>query len=139
VRVFSFAPAAGRQVDRFGSDFVLSPLTDPRGRARVACFHLAAGGSVGEHEAVTGQLFCVLSGDGWVSGATGARLRIGPLEAAYWEAGETHAAGTETGLVAVVLEGDGFTVAAPEVPAADPERHECHEGHEGREGREGHD
>jgi quercetin dioxygenase-like cupin family protein len=74
--------------------------------------HLPAGGIVGEHEAMSGQLFCVVSGEGWVSGDDGERRAIKTHEAACWSRGERHAAGTETGLTAIVIEGD-FTVAAP--------------------------
>ena len=113
--MYSFGEDAGHHIDRFGSNFVLSPVTNPEGAARVACFHLGPGGVVGEHEAVTRQLFCVVAGSGWVSGGDGARRSIGPEQAAYWESGEAHAAGTETGMTAFVLEGDGFEVwARPE-------------------------
>ena len=114
MRRYSFEAVVGRPVRDFGSDFILSPLTDPGGRARAACFHLAAGGSVGEHEATVGQLFCVVAGEGWVSGPDGVRHPIAPFQAAYWEAGERHATGTAAGLVAVVLEGDDFEVWARE-------------------------
>jgi hypothetical protein len=112
MRRFSFEAAVGRHVHDFGSDFILSPLTDPGGRARAACFHLGPGGAVGEHEATVGQLFCVLAGEGWVSGADGVRQPIRPFQAVHWQAGERHATGTTAGLVAVVLEGDDFEVWA---------------------------
>jgi hypothetical protein len=114
MRRYFFEATDGRPVRDFGSDFVLSPLTDPDGRARAVCFHLAAGGCVGEHEASVGQLFCVVSGEGWVSGPDGVRQPIGPFQAARWETGERHASGTATGLVAMVLEGDDFEVWARE-------------------------
>jgi hypothetical protein len=117
VQLFSFDRGSGHHIDRFGSDFVLSPLTNPDGMARVACFHLGVGGMVGEHEAVTGQLFCVVDGTGWVSGADGQRRSIATSQAAYWPKGERHAAGTERGLTAVVLEGDLFDVWATPVEA----------------------
>jgi hypothetical protein len=122
MRRYSFEATVGLPTREFGSDFVLSPLTDPQGRARAACFHLAAGGGVGEHEASLGQLFCVVSGEGWVSGSDGVRQPIGPFQAAYWEKGERHASGTATGLVAVVLEGDDFEVWAREHSVGAPTR-----------------
>jgi hypothetical protein len=112
VRMFAFGPDNGHHIDNFGSDFVLSPLTNPDGAARAACFHLAPGGVVGQHEAVVGQLFCVVAGEGWVSGADGSRRAIAASQAAYWVPGEDHAAGTATGMTVVVLEGDGFDVWA---------------------------
>jgi hypothetical protein len=112
VELYSFDAKAGHQVDRFGSDFVLSPLMRPTDAARTVCMHLPPGGLVGEHEALSVQLFCVVSGEGWVSGDDGERRPIKTYEAACWSAGERHAAGTETGLTAIVVEG-AFTVAAP--------------------------
>ena len=116
MRIVTFGRDAGHQVDRFGSDFVLAPLMGPTDTARTVCLHLTPGGRVGEHEAVGTQLFCVVAGSGWVSGADGLRVPISPFRAAHWTAGERHAAGTDAGMVAVVVEGD-FTVAAP---APDP-------------------
>lgn len=110
MRIFEFGPQHGKRIDRYGSDFVLTPLTDPAGSARVACFHLKPGDLVGEHEAVVGQLFCVVDGAGWVSGDDGVRQSIGQHQAAWWSKGERHASGTDAGLTAIVLEGDRFEV-----------------------------
>ena len=120
MRLFAFGPHTGHHVDRFGSDFVLSSLTNPEGSARVACFHLGPGGVVGQHEAVVGQLFCVVDGEGWVSGTDGARHPIATSEAAYWIPGEVHAAGTTSGMTAFVLEGDAFEVWAEPLPDRRP-------------------
>ena len=80
--------------------------------ARTVFMHLEPGGRVGEHETTVRQLFWVVAGVGWVSGSDGARAAIRPFEAAHWAAGELHAAGTDTGLVAAVIEGT-FTIEAP--------------------------
>ena len=114
MRIYSFSTSAGHQAGGFGNDFVLSPLTSPDGTASVACFHLAAGGYVGEHEAVVGQLFCVVEGQGWVSGRDGRQKPIHAQQAAYWEPGEMHAAGSDSGLIAIVVEGNDFEVMARE-------------------------
>jgi hypothetical protein len=63
------------------------------------------------------QLLCVTVGSGWVAGADGIRAPITAGQAAAFERGEAHETGTETGLTAIVLEGDGFSVWAP---PADP-------------------
>lgn len=67
--------------------------------------HLAAGGVVGRHPAACRQLFAVVSGSGWVSGAEGERRPIHTGEAAVFEPGEEHDAGTDEGLTAVCVEG----------------------------------
>jgi len=106
VHLIRFDATAGRRIDRYDSDFTLSPLTPPYDRFKAACFHLPPGGVVGFHEASVPQLFCVLAGSGWVTGADRERMPIGPFDAAFWEAGEWHESGSEDGMTAVVLEGE---------------------------------
>lgn len=106
MEIVSFGPEVGRSIDAFGSDFLLAPLMQPTDRARTVCMHLGPGGHVGEHETVGRQLFCVVAGEGWVSGPDGRRVAISPMQGALWEPGERHAAGSDVGLVAFVVEGD---------------------------------
>jgi hypothetical protein len=110
--IYSFSRSSGHPVDSFASSFVLSPVAQVSGPSRLACFHLGAGENVGEHEAVVGQLFCVVDGEGWVSGPDSARRPLRAMEAAYWRAGERHAAGTQSGLIAFVIEADRVEVLA---------------------------
>jgi len=51
----------------------------------------------------------------WVSGGDGERVVITAKRAACWSAGEKHAAGSDTGMTAIALEGNDFTVAANEL------------------------
>jgi len=111
--------SSGHEVKRFDSDFILSPLMNPTDTARTVCMHLPPGGRVGEHEAMSVQLFCVVRGEGWVSGDDGERHTIKTFEAARWSPGERHAAGTEAGLTAFVIEGE-FTVTSRPVGQSGP-------------------
>jgi quercetin dioxygenase-like cupin family protein len=113
MKSYRFDAATGRPRSEHGSSFRLSPLTDPDGRARAACFHFEPGDRVGRHEADIRQLFCVVAGEGWAAGPDGARVPIGTGEAALFEPGEDHEAGTDTGMTAIVLEGDFEVWAAP--------------------------
>ena len=106
MRLIHFDATVGRQIDRYESEFTLSPLTPPGEGFKAACFHIPAGGVVGFHEATVPQLFCVVSGSGWVTGADRERVPVGPFEAAFWEAGEWHESGSDEGMTAVVLEGE---------------------------------
>jgi quercetin dioxygenase-like cupin family protein len=65
---------------------------------------LAAGGVLGRHPAASAQLFCVVSGEGEVSGADGVAVPIQAGQAALWEPGEPHETTTRTGLTAIVVE-----------------------------------
>ena len=72
----------------------------------VGCMRLAAGGSVGYHQATTMQLFAVIEGSGWISsGDERVREPISSGGAVLWSEGEWHEVGTEGGLVAIVVEG----------------------------------
>jgi quercetin dioxygenase-like cupin family protein len=68
---------------------------------------LGPGGVVGYHRAASHQLFAV-EGEGWVRGAGPDRIPIQAGQAALWESGEEHEAGTDTGMVAIVVEGDAL-------------------------------
>jgi quercetin dioxygenase-like cupin family protein len=112
-----FDEAVGRRVFLYGSRFSEALLTGPEGGARAACLHLPPGGLVGRHQAAARQLFCVVAGEGWVGGPDQERIPIAAGQAVCWERGEEHETGTETGLTAVVLEGDDLSVgAAPGQP-----------------------
>jgi quercetin dioxygenase-like cupin family protein len=106
MRLLAFDTSVGRHVDRYGSDFVLSPLATLGGSGTVVSLHLSPGGSVGRHPAAARQLFCVVGGEGWVAGQEGQRHILREGDAVFFERGEEHSAGTDTGFTAVVVEGD---------------------------------
>ena len=105
MRVFDFGPAVGRHIERYGSDFTQSRLARSAG-VHVSCMHLAPGGRVGFHPAATPQLFAVVAGNGWARGEAPERVRIAAGRAVLWDTGERHEAGTENGMIAIVVEGD---------------------------------
>ncbi len=81
------------------------PVVHPAGDTHVHLLYLGRGGLLGYHQAIENQLFFVVSGDGWVRGDTSEHVPITAGQAAFWEAGEWHESGTETGMTAVVIEG----------------------------------
>jgi quercetin dioxygenase-like cupin family protein len=122
MRTFSFGPEASRHVERHGSDFRLSRLVHTVG-IHVACMYLGPGGLVGYHPAATYQLFAVIEGDGWVRGEGAERVPIRAGQAAFWEPGEHHEAGTDAGMTAIVIEtdalGGGSTAIGPMPPSGE--------------------
>ncbi len=72
----------------------------------VACVRLEPGGLAGRHPAVSDQLSAVVEGSGWVASADDERHPIATGEAAVWHTGEEHEAGTDSGLVAIVVEAE---------------------------------
>jgi quercetin dioxygenase-like cupin family protein len=73
-------------------------------QAHAVVIEIGPGGVVARHPAVVPQLFVVVSGTGWVSGADGEREAIGAGEAVLWEQGEEHESGSDEGMTALVLE-----------------------------------
>jgi hypothetical protein len=114
MRLLDFGDSSAVPITAFDSRARLVPLMRHTDVARTVVIHLPPDGIVGAHEASSHQLFCVVSGQGWVAGADDVRIPIGPLQAAEWRPGERHTSGTDTGMVAVVIEG-AFEAEIPEL------------------------
>lgn len=106
MKIRAFGPETGKHIDLFGSNFHMSQLVQSAG-IHVGCMYIEPGGLVGYHPATTNQLFAVVAGSGWVQGTEAERIPITSGEAAVWEPGEYHAAGTDTGMTAIVVETGG--------------------------------
>ena len=106
MKIYNFGPSHGEKIERFNSDFIFSKIIRSTAEVKVSCFHLAENGVVGFHEAVTMQLFLVMKGTGWTRGNFPNRIPIVEFQAVFWDANEGHAVGTDTGLTAIVIEGD---------------------------------
>jgi hypothetical protein len=102
-RTFRFDAELGRHVTRFGSDFVMSRLFHSS-ELHVGCMRLEPGGVVGMHPATTPQLLAVVEGEGWIRGDNGVKTPISAGGAVFWAEGELHETGTDSGLVAIVVE-----------------------------------
>jgi quercetin dioxygenase-like cupin family protein len=103
VRIFAFEPT--REITQFDSlGATIGGVAHASGEVRIGLLQLAAGGVVGAHAAVGPQLFLVVAGSGWARSGDGARCTLAAGEAAFWEDGEVHESGTDTGLTAVVVE-----------------------------------
>lgn len=112
MQIFRFDTDVGRAIDRFESrKAVVSRIVHLTAEAHVNCIHVAAGGVVGYHEAVVPQLFLVVAGHGWVRGELAERVPIVAGQAAFWQQGEGHESGSETGMTAVVIESEGLNPA----------------------------
>lgn len=78
------------------------------GHAQVGVLRLRRNGRVGRHAAVVTQLFVAVAGEGWVAGGDARHQPIRAGQAVFFAEGEEHEAGTESGLVALVVEAEDF-------------------------------
>ncbi|MED4754328.1 cupin [Brevibacillus choshinensis] len=109
MKLFRFDQQVGRRVDRFDSvEATISRIVRTPESVHIGCMHIGAEGVVGYHPAVVDQLFVVVSGEGWVRGEGDEKVPIAAGQAAFWIAGEGHESGTKTGMVALVIEGEGL-------------------------------
>jgi quercetin dioxygenase-like cupin family protein len=83
---------------------------------QLTCLTVEPGGVVGTHRAAGTQLFLVIAGEGWAAGSDGKRMPITTGWGVRWDAGENHISGTDTGLVALAIEGASLDLFEPETP-----------------------
>ena len=113
MKVFAFGRDVAKALGAYDSrQAAVSRVARIEGRVQIAVIHLGPGGTVGRHPAVVNQLFMVVAGEGWVAGNDGSRVSVGPGRAAFWVAGEEHASGTDSGMIAVVIEAKDLDPAA---------------------------
>ena len=111
MRRFRFDAVDGVPAGRLDAGALkLKAIARTSGQTRVAAMYLGCGGELGRHPAALSQVFLVVHGSGWVSGRSGTRAPISAGEAVVWDADEEHAAGTDEGLVAIVVEGESMDV-----------------------------
>ncbi len=72
----------------------------------IGFIQLDAGGEVGYHQATVEQLYIVVQGEGWVTGTDRERISIKSGEGVMWDKGEWHESGSESGLLALVVESE---------------------------------
>ncbi|HLS36463.1 MAG TPA: cupin [Bacillota bacterium] len=111
MKIYSFQKEVGRKVTKFNSDFIMSRITQTKGKAQIGCMHLEENGIIGYHQAVVPQLLLIVSGEGWVRGETEEFKMVRCGEAVFWEKDEWHETKTDTGLTAIVIESEELDTA----------------------------
>lgn len=114
MKVFRFDREVTSDIDAHGSVGASQvKFGHSTGEAHLHVVYLDADGVLGEHEAPTPQLFVVVEGRGWASGRDGQQHGIKAGDAVFWDQGEMHASGTDTGMTAVVMQALELNIVAP--------------------------
>lgn len=106
MKIYNFGSAHAEKLEKFNSNFFFSKIIRSTVEVKVSCLYLDPNGIVGYHEASAQQLFLVIKGKGWARGKFPNKIPIAENQAVFWEKNEWHEAGTDTGLVAIVIEGE---------------------------------
>jgi quercetin dioxygenase-like cupin family protein len=105
MQLLDFTPGHEAPISVYESERAYAlPLGEGRGEGHVYCIRIEPGGFIGPHEAGFGQLFLVVAGSGWVSGADGVQRPLGAGRGAFIARGEVHAKGSDTGLTAIMVQ-----------------------------------
>jgi hypothetical protein len=116
VRIFQF-DRREKIIDYHGSQGLRATrIATGDGNVRLTCLAVEPGGVIGMHPATTPQLFLVLSGEGWTAGPDSERVPVTAGQGVRWDAGEVHTTGTDTGLVAIAVEGAPMSLFEPTEP-----------------------
>jgi len=109
MKIFRFDRETGKIIDRYNSSgLTLTSVAHLLEETMIQCAYLEPNGSIGYHQTTVPQLFLVVQGEGWVRGQSPERIQIQTGQGAYWEEGEWHEAGTETGMIAIIIEAVRF-------------------------------
>lgn len=77
----------------------------------IGIMYISPGGLVGYHQAIGDQLFMVVQGSEWVTGADRLHTNIEAGQAAFWRDGEWHESGSDAGMTAVTIEAETLNPA----------------------------
>lgn len=112
MKIFRFDRGVGKSIDTYNSSgFVITRILHLFDEAVINCAYLEPNGVIGFHKAANPQLFLVIEGQGWVRDGSSERVSVKAGVAAYWEEGEWHESGTETGMTAIIIESIGFDLS----------------------------
>lgn len=112
MKIYRFDAEVGKEIEQFGSvKAIVSKILHLESEAVISSIHIQAGGKLGYHQAVTPQLFLLVKGEGWVRGENDEQVPVREGQAVFWEQGDWHELGSESGMIAVVIEGIHFDPA----------------------------
>ncbi len=105
MRKIDFSPAHAKPIRLFDSVSVSEVgIGRGDGETHVYCLHFEPHGKIGEHQAGFDQLFLVVQGRGWASGADGRRVELSAGQGVYFERGELHSKGSDIGMMAIMVQ-----------------------------------
>jgi len=121
IRLIDLSSTRAKAITQFDSRGATSiELAHGHGASHAYLVQLAPGGAIGPHPAGFDQVFMAIRGSGWVAASDGVRVAIGDNVAAVIARGESHSKGSETGMLAVMIQADHFDFpllqASPPMP-----------------------
>ncbi|MEK4300735.1 hypothetical protein MKY30_15350 [Oceanobacillus sp. FSL W8-0428] len=108
MKIISFEKEFGASVDTESAKFTASRILLDASDIRMGYMYLGKDDKIPFHEAQADQFFMIVTGAGWVCDGDKNRLPVTSGKAAFWKKGEFHAAGTDSQMTAMVIEGQNL-------------------------------
>lgn len=107
MEILKFGKELAKKIDNYDSiSAYYSKIMRTDSPTNIGFINIEQGGIIGYHKAPVPQLFLVLEGEGWIEGADNNRITIKSGEGVFWNKGEGHISGSDTGLTALVLQSE---------------------------------
>jgi len=105
MRLVEFTPHLAEPISLFESVASSSvAVGHGSGEVHVYAVHFRAAAQIGVHPTGFCQLFLVVQGSGWAAGEDGQRINLSAGQGVFFEKGEMHSKGSETGMVAIMVQ-----------------------------------
>jgi len=105
MRLVEFTPELAEPISLFESVAASSvAIGHGSGELHVYAVHFGAHARIGVHPTGSCQLLLVVEGSGWAAGADGRRVNLRAGQGVWFESGETHSKGSETGMIAIMVQ-----------------------------------
>lgn len=102
---------AGQSISNYNSfSSFYSKIIKTKEPTNVGFIEIEQGGIVGYQKAPVPQFFIVVKGKGWIKGEDKTRISLKSGEGVFWEKGEGHTSGSDTGLTALVLQSENLAM-----------------------------
>lgn len=102
--IIEFSPNQAKPIEIFESVSAYSVhIGDESGEVQY-CIYFESGSQIGIHPAGYGQLFLVMNGEGWATASDGKRINLKAGKGAFFEPGELHSKGSDTGMTAIMVQ-----------------------------------
>ncbi len=106
MKIYHFGESTGKEITKFGSNFIMSRISQTEGSVHIGLMYLDKKGIIGFHQAVTPQLLLIIKGEGIVRGEEDELIKVREGDAVFWNKDEWHETTSENGLTAVAIEGE---------------------------------
>ena len=114
MRLIDFSAVPTEPITLFDSVAASSQVVaGGRGETHVHCLRFEPGGKIGKHPTGSGQLVLVIEDSGWAMGADGQRIEVTAGQGVFFERGEHHSKGSDSGMTVLMVQVTDLQLSPP--------------------------